>query len=117
MTLPHARLIHCHAPDWAHWLRHMVYRLEQGSYRASLRAAPRTGGLGLNMNQLITALVTEQGEAGLRAFFEEVCTATPGLRDRLAKHGHLYRVRLTLDAARNAQFPGALHDGAARDQS
>jgi hypothetical protein len=112
VPLPDARLIHCHAPDWDHWLRHMVYRLDKGSYRASLRAAPRSGGFGMNMNQLLTTLATDQGEEGLRAFFNEVCTATPDLRARLAKYGHLYSVRLTLDAARAAQFPD--HAGGAR---
>lgn len=99
------RLVHLHAHDWAHWLKLYRFRMAQGSYRESLKPAPMPDGIALNMNQLFAMLEAEGGETALKAFYREVCTATPDLRARLAAHGHLHAVRLELDAKRRAQFP------------
>jgi len=62
-------------------------------------------GTGGNMHALLRSLEAEGGEAALRRFWEEVCVATPGLRARLAAHGHLHAIALDLDAARARHFP------------
>ncbi|MEQ9259857.1 MAG: glycosyltransferase family 2 protein [Roseovarius sp.] len=103
--LEHTRLVHLHAHDWAHWLELYRFRMAQGSYRESLRAAPMPDGIALTMNQLFAMLEAEGGEEALRAFYREVCTATPELRERLAAHGHLHAVRLELDTKRRRHFP------------
>ena len=98
-------LVHLHAHSWSHFKAFYQFRLTQGSYRDSLKPAPMPDGVALNMNQLFAALETEGGEDALRAFFLEVCTATPKLRKRLDTFGHLHAVTLNLEAKRRAHFP------------
>jgi hypothetical protein len=98
-------LVHLHAHSWPHWQETFRFRMAQGSYRDSLRAAPMPDGIALTMNQLFSMLEDDGGEPALRAFYREVCTATPDLRARLDRHGHLHAVRLDLDTKRQKQFP------------
>lgn len=103
--LPDTRLVHLHGHDWDHWLKHYRFRLRQGSYRDNLKPAPMPDGVALTMNQLFTLLEEEGGEEALRAFYTEVCTATPGLRARLAQYDHLHAITLDLAAKRARHFP------------
>ena len=103
--LSDTELCHLHAPDWEHWQRAFRYRLAQGSYRPELKPAPHPDGLGLNMNALFSMLEQQDGEAALRRFYDEVCTATPDLRARLDQHGLLRRIDLDLGAKRARHFP------------
>jgi len=103
--LGNTQLVHLHGQDWDHWLNHYRFRLSQGSYRESLKAAPMADGVALNMNQLFTMLEDEGGEEALRAFYNEVCTATPDLREKLAEYGHLHAISLDLAAKRARHFP------------
>jgi hypothetical protein len=103
--LPQTQLVHMHGHDWGHWLKHYRFRLCQGSYRDGLKPAPMADGVALNMNQLFKMLEEDGGEDALRAFYTEVCTATPELRERLTKFGHLHAIRLDLAAKRARQFP------------
>ncbi|RKF15022.1 glycosyltransferase family 2 protein [Roseovarius spongiae] len=100
--LPRTLLAHFHAPDWQTWQRAYRYRLRHGSYRAGLRGG---GAEGTAMNTLFSLIEREGGEAALRAFYDEVCTASPGLRARLAANGLLHRAALDLDAKRARHFP------------
>lgn len=96
------RLCHLHAPSWEDWQRNYRYRLAAGSYRPDLKgpdSVPTT------MNALFHAIEAEGGEEALRRFYDEVCTATPELRERLAAHGHLFRIDLALSEARARMFP------------
>ena len=103
--LPDTELLHLHAPSWDRFRRALDYRLEKGSYRAELRPnAPREEG-GVNMHELINALINDGGEPMLHRFFNEVCTATPELRARLAAHGLLRSHVLDLAAKRAHHFP------------
>lgn len=105
--LADTELLHIHAPAWGTFRRALDYRLEQGSYRAGLKPnAPREEG-GVTMHELLNALIDEGGEAMLRRFFREVCTATPELRARLSAHGLLRSHALNLAAKRARHFPGA----------
>jgi hypothetical protein len=81
------------------------FRLEQGSYRDSLKPAPQPGGGGLNMHALFRMLEVEGGETALRRFYDEVCVASPSLRARLAAHGALHSIPLALDEKRQEHFP------------
>lgn len=96
------RLCHFHAPSWDDWQRTYRYRLDHGSYRAALKG---NGTHGMTMNALFSAIEADGGEGALRVFYDEVCTATPALRARLAAHGLLHLVDLDLDAQRARLFP------------
>jgi len=100
--LPETRLAHLHAKSWEDFLAAYRFRLARGSYRSELKAASEHG---LNMHALFSALEAEGGETALRAFYEEVCTATPRLRDALQKHGLLHCVRLDTDRKLARHFP------------
>lgn len=100
--LPRTPLAHFHAPSWEAWQRAYRYRLERGSYRAELKQA---GSEGTSMNTLLSMIEAEGGEAALRRFYDEVCTASPELRARLDAHGLLHRAALDLDARRLRHFP------------
>lgn len=100
-----AHLVHLHAPTWEDWQARFRYRLNHGSYRPDLQAAKRHTTEALTMHELFTMLEAKGGETALRDFYEEVCVATPELRDRLDRLGHLYAVTLDLDAKRARHFP------------
>jgi hypothetical protein len=103
--LPDVDLCHLHAEDWDSWIHHFRYRLERGSYRSELKPAlPRAQG-GLTVHELLSAIEAEDGEQGLRTFFDEVCADTPDLRARLKQRG-LLRIRdLRLSEKRTLHFP------------
>lgn len=91
MALPQVRLGHAHAPDWDTFMRHMAFRMTQGSYR-------KTDDESLGLRDILELLHEEDGEDGLRAFFAEVCEGNERLTTALAAHGMLIRVPLDLDA-------------------
>lgn len=97
-----ALLCHLHAPSWEAWQRAYRYRLEQGSYRPDLKGAPSVP---TTMNQLFHAIEAEGGTPALRAFYDEVCTASPTLRAQLDAHGLLHHIDLDLDRKRARHFP------------
>lgn len=104
-ALPDTMLCHLHATDWPHFYATYRFRLQEGSYRRGLKPPPLSGPNGLSMNAFFHRLELTGGEAALRRFFTEVCTATPALRARLAAHGHLHAIPLDLNAKRARHFP------------
>ena len=84
---------HLHARSWAQFRADLGFRRTLGSYRKSAER-PEMG-----QAELIGYLMEEEGEAGLRALFDEVCADTPALRDRLAAHGMLLEHPFDPDAA------------------
>lgn len=98
-------LLHHHSGEWAHWLRHYRYRLDHGSYRAELRPARSREQGGATLHEVLSLLESEQGESGLRTFFDEVCADTPDLRARLAAEGLLRQRTLPLGELRQKHFP------------
>ncbi|MEW9922128.1 glycosyltransferase family 2 protein [Marimonas sp. MJW-29] len=102
---PGITLAHCHAPSWEAWLSAYRFRMEQGSYRPDLGPnRPREQG-GMSMHELFRAIEAEGGETALRAFFDEVCADSPGLRGRLARHGLLRHADLDLNTTMKKHFP------------
>ncbi|MCR8546220.1 glycosyltransferase family 2 protein [Salipiger sp. P9] len=87
------RLAHLHAPSWEHFLTHLSFRREKGSYR------PRSERVEMGQAQLIAFLAEDEGEAGLRLLFDEVCADTPELRARLVAHDMLVSWPFDPDAA------------------
>jgi hypothetical protein len=104
--LPSITLAHLHAKSWPDWIGQFRFRHEHGAYGPDMKPnRPREQG-GMTMHELFHTLEAEGGEAGLRLFFDEVCAATPGHLQRLAKAGLLRRVKLPLDRVREKHFPG-----------
>ncbi|MGB7241438.1 MAG: glycosyltransferase family 2 protein [Sulfitobacter sp.] len=96
-------LAHYHAPTWKKWRQHYAYRLDKGAYRPDLPPADKTGVT--NLHDLLTSIEADEGEAGLRRFFDEVCADTPALRARLQARGLLRLHDLDLDATLSRHFP------------
>ena len=98
-------LLHCHARNWEDWLDHYRYRLTHGSYRSELPASRPADQGGMNLHDLFRWLEQENGEEGLRAFYDEVMSEDGPLPARLAQEGLLRRHDLDLDAKRRKHFP------------
>ena len=103
--LERTQLLHMHAKSWEDFIAAFRYRLEKGSYRSELKPnMPREEG-GRNLHELFNMIHEANGEAGLRAFYDEVCTASPDLMDRLRAEGHIYNHSLRLTEKRSRHFP------------
>lgn len=105
VELPQVDLCHIHAKDWAQWRDHYRYRLQKGSYRAELSPARKRELGGVSLHELLCLLEAEEGESGLRGFFDEVCAEGPALSAALAAEGLLRRCPLPLARIRAKQFP------------
>lgn len=97
------QMCHCHATSWESWMASYQYRLAQGSYRSGL--PPARSQNGINLHTLFATLEDHDGEAGLRAFYDEVCSDTPALRDALDREGLLRLCELNLDDKIRKHFP------------
>ncbi len=100
-------LAHCHAKTWDAWRAAYGYRLDKGSYRSELKPATGPDKGGMTLHDLFRWLEAERGEAGLRAFYDEVIGDSPDMRARLSAQGLLRRVDLDLDAPLRRHFPDA----------
>ncbi len=103
--LPEAELCHLHIQSWEKWLKIMTFRLSKGSYRAELEQSIKAGSGRMSRHNLFSALTAENND-DLRAFFEEVCLATPELLNKLKTHGLLRAYNLNLNAHMAKHFPG-----------
>lgn len=98
-------LAHVHATSWEGWLHQYRYRLEKGSYRAELKPADKNGP---TLHDFFRTLEASEGEAGLRAFYDEVIGDSPALRARLEAERLLRIAPLALDLSVARHFPGAV---------
>jgi len=92
-----AYLAHAHAPSWEMFRDKMEFRRTKGSYR-------KREAQDFRLADVLDYLDETEGEAGLRHFYEEVCTATPRLISALAAHDMLVTREMDLDAAVLAVF-------------
>ncbi|WP_293447916.1 glycosyltransferase family 2 protein [Planktotalea sp.] len=99
------RLCHLHGETWEAWRASFEYRKSKGAYRDEFNAPFDKDKGGLNMHTLLSQIENEGGEAGLKAFYHEVCTARPALLDGLDEHGLLHWRRLNRGDAIARQFP------------
>ena len=81
---------HAHAPSWEVFRRHLIFRMEKGSYRRKPNEPMKLG-------DVLQIIKEEEGEAGLRRFFDELCQASPALLAKLAAHDMLLTTQLDLD--------------------
>ena len=89
-SLPDVVIGHAHAPSWDTFKRHFQFRLEKGSYRKKPNG-------NIVLNDILNVVMADEGDAGLRAFFDEMCAATPERLDLLAAHDMLLPWTLDLD--------------------
>ncbi|PJE29802.1 glycosyltransferase family 2 protein [Pseudooceanicola antarcticus] len=81
---------HAHARSFEDFLQRLDFRMTRGSYRK------REDDFGLH--DVFRIIRAEEGEAGLRRFFDACCADSPGLRARLERYGMLFTHPLELDA-------------------
>ena len=62
---------------------------------------------GLTLHALFNTIHSQDGEAGLRHFYNQVCTATPTHLEQLQTMGLLRQPPLDLDASVARHFPEA----------
>ncbi|MCT4553374.1 MAG: glycosyltransferase family 2 protein [Pelagimonas sp.] len=86
-------LAHFHAASWTEFRDKLRFRQTKGSYR------PANPTRALGLSEVLRYLGEEEGDSGLRAFFDEVCSDTPALRKRLSDHGMLLQRDFDLDGA------------------
>jgi len=89
-TLSEAHIGHAHAPSWEVFRRHMDFRMEKGSYRRKPHESMKLG-------DVLDVIHIEEGEVGLRRFYDELCVAGPRLLANLEAHGLLLTGVLDLD--------------------
>lgn len=97
------QLLHLHATSWDHWMQTFAYRHQKGSYRDEMAAARPKDETSLNLHQLFAHLAEEPD--GLRKFYEEVCLATPDLREKLAKHDLVFTHQFEFAQTIEKHFP------------
>ncbi|MDX5401773.1 MAG: glycosyltransferase family 2 protein [Rhodobacterales bacterium] len=100
-------LLHMHAGTWQGFHAAYRYRLEKGSYRAELKPNRPLDRGGLTLHEMFKAIHDAEGEAGLRRFYDLVCTATPAHLAALEAEGLLRRPALDLQSAVARHFPDA----------
>ena len=100
-------LLHLHAKSWEAFITAFHYRLDKGSYRAELKPNRPVDKGGLTLHDMFKAIHDADGEAGLRHFYDQVCTVTPAHLAALDAEGLLRRPALDLDGAVARHFPQA----------
>lgn len=103
--LPEVALLHCHAKNWTDWRNSLEFRRRQGAYRANLATNQARDKGGLSMHELLAKIEDQDGEAGLRAFYDEMNATFPEGRQRLADRDLLFHCSLDLDQKLRKQFP------------
>ena len=88
---------HAHVRSWQVFKNALEFRLTHGSYRA-------VEGEEMGLHGILTYLQTEEGDEGLRAFYDEVCAATPAHISALQNAGLLIDHPLRLDDTVRAVF-------------
>ena len=99
-------LYHMHAQTWEHWYAHFPQRHKYGAYKVSHKPNIDVEDGGASLHDLFAEILATQGKPGLQQFYNEVCCATPDLRNRLDSYGHLRELNLDLPRKRQQQFPG-----------
>ncbi|MDG1471679.1 MAG: glycosyltransferase family 2 protein [Ascidiaceihabitans sp.] len=89
-ALPDVVIGHAHAPSWDAFERHFDHRISKGSYRKKVNET-------MVLNDVLNVVTEEDGDVGLRAFFDEMCFASPERLDLLAAHDMLVTWTLDLD--------------------
>ncbi|MCK0148742.1 glycosyltransferase family 2 protein [Marivita sp. S6314] len=103
-VLDNVHIGHLHAPDWTTFVSKLTFRQTKGSYRV------KDGQEAKSVGRLLAYLNDEEGEEGLRLFFEEICLDTPDLRTRLKRHNLLLTPRFDPNTSLQKVFGITLSD-------
>jgi len=95
--LTNAHIGHAHAPSWEVFRQHVDYRMSNGSYQ---HKSPEI----MKLHDVLSVIIDDQGDVGLRRFFDEINAASPALLASLSAHGMLLAARLDLDEKRDRWF-------------
>jgi hypothetical protein len=95
---------HLHATDWDYFMEKLDFRQSKGSYR--IKSEDEVKSIG----RVLEYLREEEGEDGLRLFFDEMCQDSAALRDRLKAHKLLLSPRFDPNAALERVFGIRLDD-------
>lgn len=95
-------LCHFHGDVWEEWITQFAYRHAKGAYRAELTAAPCGA---RSMHEILADVQARGGEAGLRRFWQELCTPRPALLEGLEAHGLLHWHRIDTAQMVAKHFP------------
>ncbi|KAA2316156.1 glycosyltransferase family 2 protein [Pseudooceanicola sediminis] len=80
---------HAHVRDWQDFRDRLDFRMKKGSYQRR--------GTTFGLYDVLEFLKENEGEDGLRQFYDEVCADTPALRQALDDHQMLLTRHLDLD--------------------
>ena len=105
VELPPVDLCHLHSKNWDDWIAQYRYRLQKGSYRSELKPNRSRENGGTTLHEVLSMLEAEEGEAGLRSFYDEICADTPERRAQLKNHNLLKLRDLNLAKKRRTHFP------------
>ncbi|MEL7090899.1 MAG: glycosyltransferase family 2 protein [Pseudomonadota bacterium] len=97
-------LAHIHAASWDAWRTAFEFRLQRGSYRPDIKPASHDG---VRMHDLLSGIYADEGEDGLRAFYDEVIGDSPDLRGRLRDQDLLRLITLDTDTPLARHFPAS----------
>ena len=96
-------LLHFHAEPWDAFLALYQERRTHGSYRAAI--APKTRPKSRpRLFELMDMIEAENGIQGIRALYDEVCTARPDLITALENHNMLRRYHIDFERVRQKYF-------------
>ncbi len=82
---------HAHAPTWQQFIADLEFRMTDGSYRKV------AGKDRFRFGDVVDFLIENEGEEGLRTLYQEVCTLTPNLAQKLGENGMLLDYPLRLE--------------------
>ncbi|WP_293573164.1 glycosyltransferase family 2 protein [Phaeobacter sp.] len=99
-------LCHFHAPSWDSWQKLHSFRLRRGSYRAELKPSVLGKRDAINTHDLLTQIIAESGDDGLRSFYDELHAVDSQVFDRLQAAGLIRHRSLDLNRKRRKHFPG-----------
>jgi len=85
-----AHVGHAHAPTWQVFRDHLTFRKTKGAYR-------RKPNESMKLQDVLDLIEQDEGEDGLRRFYNEMCAATPELLASLRAHDMLLTATLDLD--------------------
>lgn len=100
-----AELYHVHARNWQDWYKRFPKRHELGAYKPDRVSNIPVEDGGVPIHQILEQILSEHGVDGLKRFYHETCVATPELRERLEKYGHLRSYRFNLSEKVSRHFP------------
>ncbi|MYM56012.1 glycosyltransferase family 2 protein [Thalassovita mangrovi] len=97
-SMPGVYLGHAHAPTFDGFIADLDFRMSDGSYRKTEDEDK------FRFSDVVDFLIENEGEEGLKMFYQEVCTLTPELARKLGENGMLVEYPLRLEEKTSRVF-------------